>query len=81
MLTYTLHPCRSAFTRRGYELTILEDGKPYPRALKIEYPKGKRYCDPSFFIDNTPLRFYGNDGRTVRAEAVAHAKSLGAEPS
>ena len=75
MPTYTIRPIRSVFTRKGYELRILnDDGTPFVRLLDIEgHPRLK-------FPDSSPIYFYGDDGRKVRAEAIAEARRHGAVP-
>lgn len=67
-MTYTITRCRSYFTRCGYEVRIFDDdGTPHTRLVPVE---GQR----TLFPDKEPLYFYGNDGRTVRAEAIAFVK-------
>ena len=73
-MEYTLHRCRAYFTRVGYELRLFNaDGTPYTRLLSIvgRDPRVK-------FPDSDPIRFWGNDGRKVRAEALACARAYGA---
>jgi hypothetical protein len=69
-MQYTLEPIRSCFTRRGYAVTLYnDDGSPHSRPLRVE---GTR----RYIYDNTPATFFGNDGRKVRAEAMAFLRSL-----
>lgn len=68
-MTYTIKRCRSYFTRCGYVVRLFnDDGTPHARLLRVE----GSCC---LFPDRAPIYFYGNDGRKVRAEAIAFAKS------
>ena len=70
--TYTISRVRTSFTRVGYAVSIFNaDGSPYPIPLRMAH-------SPHIWRDPAPVRFYGDDGRKVRAEAVAFAKEHGA---
>jgi hypothetical protein len=76
MKTYTLRRIRTGFVRVGYELVIYKaDGTLESIPLRVwgtpNYPKVYHY-------DSGPFRFYGDDGRKVRADALAFARSNGA---
>ena len=65
-MTYTIRRCRAWFCRVGYQVDIYNaDGTRHARTL--------RYAGTFInAIDRDPVRFWGNDGRTVRAEAEAY---------
>lgn len=70
-MQYTIEPIRAVFTRRGYAVTLFnDDGTRHRRPLRVE---GKRSC---YVYDDAPVKFYGNDGRKVRAEAMRFVRSL-----
>ncbi len=71
-MMYTIKPIRTYFTRRGYAVQLFnDDGTAYTRLLRVE---GTR----NFIPDSGPVRFYGNDGRKVRAEAMTFVRSFNA---
>ena len=71
-MTYTIKRIRSHFTRCGYAVQLFDsNGECHTRLLQVER-------SPHFVPDDGPARFYGDDGRSVRAEAVAFARSFGA---
>jgi hypothetical protein len=68
-MKYELKRIRSHFTRYGIEAVVYDDaGNVARRRVRV-------VNDPVGFIcDESRLRFYGNDGRRVRAQAVQWAK-------
>lgn len=81
-MKYTLTKVRAVFTRCGYAVQLLnDDGAPYTRLLDIDDVDGFRVRTALRFPDSGPVRFYGNDGRKVRAEAIAFARSYRATPA
>ncbi len=72
-LTYTIARCRAYFTRCGYQVSLWNaDGSPHAVTLRFEHT-----CNT--MQDAGPFRFYGNDGRKVRGEAISWARLRGAE--
>lgn len=77
---YTVTPIRSVFTRRGYKVQLFnDDGSPVTRYLPVLNHDGSKvkgeFGRPVIHSTTDPATFFGNDGRTVRAEAVAWAKA------
>jgi hypothetical protein len=78
MTKYTITKCRAVFTRCGYAVQLLnDDGTPYTRYLTVEGAKSS-WGAMARFGDSAPAFFFGNDGRKVRAEAIAFAKTYNA---
>ena len=69
--TYTIKPIRAYFTRRGYAVEIFDEaGAPYAPWLPVQGYRNRYMPCPM------PATFFGDDGRKVRAEAIAWAKEL-----
>jgi len=69
MSHYTVKPCREIFHRCGYEVQIYNsNGSVRSIAFRV-------HGTDRMFSDTAPVRFWGNDGRKVRAEAIRWAKS------
>ncbi len=74
-LTFTIKPYPAVFTRRGYTVEMFyDDGTPYTPWLPVQ---GAFLSQRARFAPcPMPAIFFGNDGRKVRAEAVAWAKEM-----
>lgn len=73
----------SGFTRCGYSVQLLnDDGSPLTRLLLACNSDGSpvrgEFGRKVWVPESGPANFYGNDGRKVRAEAIAFAKSFNA---
>ena len=80
-MKYTITKCRTVFTRCGYAVQLLNnDGTPYTRLLQIRDSTTDRIRKDLRFPDSGPVYFFGNDGRKVRADAIAFAKVYSATP-
>jgi hypothetical protein len=80
---YTIEPVRSYFSRRGYAVHLYDDdGTRVAHWLPCVDEHGSQlrgeYGRPIMGKGDNPVRFYGHDGRKVRAEAIAFARALGA---
>ena len=73
-LTYSIKPCRAVFTRRGYQVELFRDGKPFIPWLPVYDTLNMRSQRTRFAPCPMPVTFFGNDGRKVRSEAVRWAK-------
>lgn len=79
-MRYTLTRCRSYFTRCGYAVQLLnDDSSPYVRLLDIVDRDSFRHRTPRRMPDSGPVFFYGNDGRKVRSDAIAFARTYAAK--
>lgn len=77
MPAYTLCQVRHpVFVRRAYRVRLYnDDGTLLLRRVQIIGTRGERLGYTSV---SDPMLFCGNDGRTVRAEAIAWARQHGA---
>lgn len=68
-MRYTIKRRGAQWSRVGYDVQILkDDGTPYAVPYRAQYGNAVVY-------DSYPASFFGDDGRTVRAEAIAWAKA------
>lgn len=73
---YHLQRIRTAFTRVGYRVRLYDEGGNL--ALRRVEVRDAGYRFMGYTICDGPMTFFGDDGRKVRAEALAWARKHGA---